>query len=100
VGLASILHASPAAREIDDAPIAAIAREIVGSAHENAIDRTGLHAERAEHALAVVDRKAGDLETLAVLDPLLADVDAIDRAGLGTLIARDAGRQIVPVKPA
>ena len=32
--------------------------------------------------------------------PLLTDIDAIDRAGLGALVAGDAGRQIVAMKAA
>src|SRR5205823_1597428 len=84
-------HREP--REIDDASVAAIARQVVRRPHEDAIDRARLDAQRTKHALAVVDRKAGDLEALAVLDPLLANIDAIDRASLRTLIARNARRQ-------
>src|SRR5690606_30945385 len=67
---------------------------------ENAIDRAGLNAQRAEHALAVVDRKAGDLKALARGHTLFADVNAVDRARFRALIAGDAGRQIVAMETA
>ena len=69
----------------------------MSSAHENAVDRTRLDAQRAKHALGIVDREAGDLEPLAVLHSLFADVNAIHRAGLSALVARNARRQIVAV---
>ncbi len=87
-------------RKIDDASIAAVAAQVVRRAHEDAIDRTRLDAQCTEHALRVVDRVAGDLEALAAFDALLADVNAIDRARLRTLIAGDAGRQIEAMKAA
>src|SRR5256885_12184719 len=63
-------------REIDDATIAAVAAQIVCRSHEDAIDRTRLDAQRAKHALGVVDRIASDLEALATLYPLLAAINA------------------------
>jgi len=66
----------------------------VRGTHEDAIDRTRLDTQRAKHALAVVDRIAGNLESLATFDFFFADIDAIDRASLGTLVARDASGEI------
>src|SRR3954463_7775044 len=91
-------HVERHPRKIDDASIAAIAAQVVRRAHEYAIDRAGLDTQCTEHALRVVDRVAGDFETLAAFDPLLANVDAVDRARLRALIARDAGCQIKPMK--
>jgi hypothetical protein len=85
-------------REIDDATIAAVAAQIVCRAHEDAVNRARLDAKRTKHALRVVDRVPGDLKPFAALDPLFADVNAIDGASLGALIAGDARRQIKPVK--
>jgi len=70
----------------------------VRGTHEDAIDRTRLDTQRAKHALAVVDRVAGNLESLAAFDFFLADIDAIDRASLGTLVARDTGGEIEAMK--
>src|SRR5262245_18733394 len=78
--------------KIDDAAVPAVAREVMRGAHENAIHRTRLDAQSAEHALGIVDRKAGNLKALAVLYSLLANVDAIDGASLSTLIAGNARR--------
>lgn len=86
------------AREIDDATITAIATEIVGSSHEDAIHGTGFHAKCAKHALGIINCKAGDLESLAVFDPFLADIDAVHRTSLGALVARNTGCQIVSMK--
>ena len=60
----------------------------------------GIDAQGAEHALGVVDLEAVDAEALAdgVLD--LLDVDAIDRAGAGALVAADAGGQVEAVEAA
>src|SRR5262249_42210996 len=64
------------------------------------IDRARVDAQRAEHALGVVDLEAVDPEALAdgVLD--LLDVDAVDRTGAGALVAADASRQIETVEAA
>jgi hypothetical protein len=85
---------------IDDATVPAVATLVVRGAHEDAVHRARVHAQRAEHALGVVDLEAVDPEALAdrVLD--LLDVDAVDRAGAGALVAADAGGQVEPVKPA
>ena len=64
----------------------------MASPHKDAVDRARLDAERAKHALAVVDRVTGDLEPFAPLGALLADIDAIDGACLGALVTGDAGR--------
>ena len=66
--------------------------------HKDAVDRAGLDAEGAEHALRIVDREAADPKAFAVFDPFFADVDAVDRTGLGTLITGDAGREIEAVE--
>ena len=70
----------------------------MGGPHENAVYRAGFHAECAEHALGIINREAGDLESLAVLYTFLADVDAVHRADLGTLVAGDAGGQVEAVE--
>ncbi len=44
------------------------------------------------------NRIAGDLESLAVFDPLFSNVDAVDRTHLGTLITSYACRQVKAVK--
>jgi hypothetical protein len=63
-------------------------------AHENAIDRARIDAQGTEHALGVIDLEPVDAEALAdrILD--LVDVDAIDRASAGALVATDTRRQI------
>jgi hypothetical protein len=68
--------------------------------HENAIHRARLDAQRTKHALRIVDRVARNLKAFATLYPLFADVDAIDRASLRALVARDTSRQIKAVKAA
>jgi hypothetical protein len=87
-------------REIDDAAVPAITAQIVRRSHEDAVNRTWLDAQRTKHALRVVNRVSGDLETLAAFDPLFANINAVDRARFSALIARDARRQIKPVKTA
>src|SRR5262249_7576139 len=59
-----------------------------------------IDAQGAEHALGVIDLEAIDPEALAdrILD--LLNVNAIDGAGAGALVAADARRQIEAVKPA
>src|SRR5205807_8818499 len=86
--------------KIDDAAVPAEAALVKRRAHVDAIDRAGIDAQRAEHALAVVDLEAVDPEALAdgVLD--LVDVNAIDRAGAGALVAADARRQVEAVEAA
>src|SRR5688572_27115745 len=83
-------HVQRQPREIDDAAVAAVAAQVVRGPHENAIHRARLNAQRTEHALGVVDRVARNLKALAALDPFLADVNAIHRTGLRTLVAGDA----------
>lgn len=68
--------------------------------HEDAIYWTRLNTQSAKHALRIVDRVSRNFEALPTFDPLLANVDAIDRAGFGTLITRDTGRQIKSMKAA
>src|SRR5690606_8109221 len=58
------------------------------------------NTERTEHALRVVDGEGLDAEALACRTLGLFDVDAIDRAGHGTSITGDAGRQIELVESA
>jgi len=70
----------------------------VRGTHEDAVDRAGLDTQGTEHALAVVDRVAGDFESLAAFDFFFADINAIDRASLRTLVARDAGGQVEAMK--
>jgi len=85
-------------RKVDDATIAAITAQVVRSTHEDAIDRARLDTQRAEHALAVVNRVAGDFESLTAFDFFFANIDAIDGASLGTLVAGDTGGQIEAMK--
>jgi hypothetical protein len=87
-------------REIDDATIATVAAQVVCRAHENAVNRARFDAQRAKHALRVIDCVSSDFKTFAAFDSLLADVDAIDWASLGTLIAGDARRKIETMKTA
>ncbi len=85
-------------RKVNNAAIAAVTTQIVGRAHEDAIDRAWLDAQSTEHTLRVIDRIAGDLEALAPFNFFLADVNTIDGARFGALVARDAGREIEAVK--
>src|SRR5438874_13348027 len=63
--------------------------------------RARVHAQRAEHALGVVDLEPGDDEPLGRRRGLLlVDVDAVHRARPGALVAPDAGGQVEPVEPA
>jgi len=84
--------------KVDDGAIATVAAQIERGAHENAVHRTGFHAQGTEHALRIIDGEPADLETFAVGDPLLPDVDAVDRAGLGALVTGNAGGQVIPMK--
>ena len=86
--------------EVDDATIATIATQVVRRAHKDAVDRTRLDAQRAKHALRIVDREVRDLKAFASFHALLADLDEIDRTGLRALLAGDAGRQVVAMKTA
>ena len=86
------------AGKIDNATIAVVAAKVVSGTHKNTIDWAGLHTQRTKHALGIINRKAGDLKSLATLDPLLADVDAVHRTSLGALVARNAGGEVVAMK--
>src|SRR5262249_34864221 len=87
---------------VDDAAVTAGGTLVVGRTHEDAVDRAGVDAQGAEHALGVVDLEAVDLEggLAAHLDLFLLDVDAVDGAGPGALVAADAGGQIEAVEAA
>src|SRR5204863_7138943 len=74
--------------------VAAKAALVVSRAHEDTVDRTGVHAQSAEHALCVVDLEPGDAEAFADRVFHLVDVDAVDRACLGALVAADASGQV------
>src|SRR3954469_7813194 len=93
-------HIERQTRKIDNATVPAITAQVVSCTHEDAVDGARLDTQCTKHALRVVDRVASDFKTLAVLNAFLADVNAVDRAGLRTLIARDAGREIESVKAA
>src|SRR5207244_8662877 len=71
---------------------------IVSRSHIDAVDRTRINTQRADHALGVVDLESVDPEALAhrVLD--LVNVNAIHRTGAGALVAANAGRQIKAMK--
>jgi hypothetical protein len=90
------IHRKPG--EINNRAIAAVAAEIVGGSHENAVDRARFHTQGTEHAFRVVDGEAADLKAFPALHSLFADVDAIHRAGLGTLVTGNTGRQIVAME--
>src|SRR5207247_2077874 len=81
-----------------NAAIAAEAALIVGRSHKDAIDRTRVDTQGAEHALGVIDLEAVDPEAFAdrVLD--FFDVDAVDGASAGAFVTTDTGRQIEPVE--
>src|SRR5579872_2603437 len=83
---------------IDDATIAAVTAQIVIGTHEDAIDRARFDAQSAEHALGVIDCEAVKPKSLPDRRFFLVDVNAIDRAGDGALVAADAGGQVVAVK--
>ena len=87
-------------RKVHDAPVTAVTAQIVGGSHENAIYRTRFDTQGTKHALRVVNGESCDLETLRTLDAFFANVNAVDRACLGTLVASNTGRQIVAVKAA
>src|SRR3972149_2123000 len=93
-------HVERHPREIHDAAVPAVATQVVRRAHEDAVYRTRLDAQRTEHALRIVDRVAGDLEALAAANLFLTDVNAIDGASLRALVAGDAGRQIEAMEAA
>lgn len=87
-------------RKVDDASVATVATQVVRGPHENAIHRTGLNTQSAKHALGIVNREAGNLEAFAVGDTLFTNVNAVDRTGLGALVARNASGQIVAMETA
>jgi len=93
-------HIERHSSEVDDAAVAAVAAQIVRRSHEDAVNRARLDAKRTKHALRVVDRVPSNLESFSAFDPLFANVDTVDRAGFGALIARDARREIKSVKAA
>lgn len=87
-------------RKIDNAAIAAIAAHVVRCPHEDTINWAWLNAQRAEHALRVIDGITRDLEALAVLNAFLTDVNAIDRTRFCALVASDTGGEIKSVEAA
>lgn len=91
-------HLQRQPREVDDAAIAAIAAHVVRGPHEDTINWAWLNAQRAEHALRVIDGIARDLEAFAVLNALLTDVNAIHRARFCALVASDTGGEIKPME--
>lgn len=86
-------------REIDQATVATVAAQVVGSTHENAIHGAGFDTQSTKHAFAVVDGKPGDLESFATFHTFFANVNAIDRAKLCALVASDARGEIEPMEP-
>ena len=68
------------------------------SPHENAIHRARFDAQRAEHTFRVVNREAGYLESLSVLDSLLSNINAIHRTCFSALVTCDARRQVIAVE--
>ncbi len=68
--------------------------------HKNAVDGARFDTKGTKHTLGIVDREAGDAETLANLYPLFTNIDAVDGTGLGTSPARDTGRQIITMEAA
>ncbi len=84
--------------EVHDRAVATVATQVVGRSHEDAINGARLHAERAKHALRVVNRKATDTKSLAVCNAFLTDVNTIDGTRFGALVAGDARGEIKPVK--
>jgi hypothetical protein len=87
-------------RKIDNASVPAVTAQVVRRAHENAIDRARLDAQRTKHALRVINGVTSDLKTLASFNAFLANVNAVDRTCLSALIARDARCEIEAMKPA
>ncbi len=83
---------------INDAPIATVRAKVMIRAHEDALNRARINAQRAEHALGIVDHETIDAEPLTDRISLFMDVDAVNRAGLGTLITPDAGGQVKAVE--
>ena len=79
---------------VHNTTVSAVATQVVRTTHKDAIHGTGFDAKCAKHALRVVDRVARDLESFAAINLFLANVDAIHRTSLGTLIASDASCQI------
>lgn len=92
-------HVERQTGKVDNAPVAAVAAQVVRRAHENTIDRTRFDTQSAKHAFAVVDGVAGDLESFAPLDALFPNVDTVDGTSLGTLVTGDTSRQVKPMKP-
>src|SRR3990172_1927101 len=76
-------------REVHNAPIPAVATQVVRLAHVDAFHRTGIDAQPAEHAFCVVNREPDHSKPLAGRVPLLIDIYTIDRASAGTLVSRD-----------
>ena len=70
----------------------------MGGPHEDAIYRAGLYAERTEHAFRIVDCEASYLEALAIFDPFFTDVNAVDGASFGALVAGDTGGEVEAVE--
>src|SRR5207249_9049176 len=88
-------------RIIDDAAVAAEAALVVRRSHVDAIDRARIDAQGAKHALGVVDLEAGDFEALQRrLGFLFLNVNAIDGAGAGALIAADARGKVEAMEAA
>lgn len=82
--------------ELDDDVVTGVGRQVVEFPHVDAIGGTGLGAESAEEALGVVDGIAEEFSADGFAGGLvefsgggLVDVDAIDGAGLGALVAGD-----------
>ena len=88
-------HIDRKSRKVHNAAVTTVTAQIVRGAHEDAIHRTGLDTQSAKHALGIVDRVTRNAKSLAVFDPLLANVDAIDRTSFGALIGRASCRERV-----
>ena len=85
-------------RKIDNAAIATVATQVMGSTHKNTVDRAWFDTKSTKHAFRVVNGEAGDLEALGTFNPRFANVNTIDRARFGALVAGNARGQIKAVK--
>ena len=59
----------------------------MGSTHKNTVDRARFDTKSTKHAFRVVNGEAGDLEALGTFNPRFANVNTIDRARFGALVA-------------
>src|SRR5262245_29168746 len=86
--------------KIHNASVPAVTAQIVSLPHVNALNRTWISTQSAEHAFRVVNREFHHSKPFADRIPLLSNINAVHRTGTRTRVTSNARRQIEPMKAA